>query len=923
MLLERVRRAVAPDYEILSEIAGGGMGLVFVARQRRLDRKVAIKILRPELATAIAAERFLAEGRWLARLAHPNIVPVYDAGEADGLLYFVMEYVEGETLAERLSRGPLSPEDATRLAGDLLGALSAAHAIGVVHRDVKPANIFLRKGRALLGDFGIGREEHGEHAFTTPGEQIGTLRYMAPEQRDGLPATTRTDVYAAGLVLWEACTGVRWPHYQDPAKGDWDKLPPRLALPVRRALALEPEQRWENAQEFATAIGAVGRRISPRALLLAAVLVTALGIAGYQLLAGHPRPAGAGLTIVVERFTGTSPALGDSIAEAIREQLRGPDFNVLPAGQLGDSTALRLGGGVIRSGARLNSFRLEERQTSGGRGNTLVVPARESEPQDWRAAVDTLSADLVLQIWEREDQFLPTDALPRTNQGKRRFITAERLWSRAQWEAANAAYRDAERTDPTCAICAFRLLDIARWLGTEQDTAHLHRVVREQERFSPLYQALIHAMSTPLPARLDSLQHAAAAWPGFYLASFTLGDELFHRGALYGHLRREAAEPFNRTVRLAPRFDPGWEHLAFFRILEGDSAGVDTALGLLGTAAPGSEFSGAFRTLLRLGFAWRFLDSTGARQVTRAALGAQSIRANSEAAGGARLLVMLDAPRGSIELGTMLAGLGDPAAVRGGLLGQLTGYAALGRLAALKTTGARLHREGYDLESLLALEFEVVLRCFDPDPTLCDDQALSEALQDRLAPSAGGARAAWVLALQAIRSGQAELAATARQALALEPGARSLDSVLDAAVRLSQGQFAEAVQRLPRLPPLEDEARYDDPLEDAVVRLLRSEAAAKQQQSKLSADLLLWQEHVQLTGHMTGDPQAGEMAWALGTLVRWKRARLLDTVDPGTVEHCSIYRAVARNWHDAPAPYGARADSAERSLTRLGCATPP
>ena len=916
MLLERVTRALAPDYEILQEVAAGGMGIVYAARQRRLDRKVAVKILRPEHATAVAVERFLAEGRVLARLSHPNIVPVYDAGEADGLLYYVMEYVEGETLAERLTRGPLPPEAALALTRDLLAALNAAHGLGVVHRDIKPANIFLREGHALLGDFGIARWREAQgREFTTPGEVIGTPRYMSPEQRDGLPATTRTDVYAAGLAIWEASSGVRWPYYQDPEKADWTRVPPALAAPLRRALALEPAARWDNAAAFAAAIGS-SRRVSPRILALAVVLLLGLGFAGYRVLAGHPRPPGAGLTVAVERFSGVSPTLGDSIAEAIRDQLRAPDFNVLPAGQLGDSTTLRLNGSVIHSGNRL-SFRLEERQVAGGKGTPLVLPMRESAPQDWPAAADTLSADLMEQIWEREDQFLPTGALPKTTQGRRLFFTAERYWSRAQWEAANTAYGDAERADPSCALCAFRLLDIARWLGTEHDTAHLHRVVREQNRFSPLYQALIHAMGTPLPTRLDTLLSAAKTWPKFHLASFTLGDELFHRGALYGRPRRDAAEPFHRTVRLAPWFEPGWEHLAFFLIVQGDSAGADTALTMLGSAAPGSGFSAAFRTLLRLGFAWRFLDSTSARQETRAALGSQSIRGNTEVAGGARLLVMLDAPRGAVELGRMLSGLGDPGFRRGGLLGRLTGWAALGGLDSLRATGALLHREGYQPEALLALELEVVLRCFDPDPLLCADPGLVRALQARLSSQPSSTSAAWALGLLAVRSRQPALAAIARRALAGAPPA--LVAALDAAERLAAGDAAGARQRLPTLPPLEDEGSYDDPLLDAVVRLLRSEAALRQQHAPESADVLLWQEHVQLSGHLSGDPQAGEMAWALGTLLRWRRAALLETVDPGTVEHCSLYLGVARLWHGAPAPFGARADSAAAAARRLGC----
>ncbi len=913
MLLERVTRALAPDYEILQEVAGGGMGIVYAARQRRLDRKVAVKILRPEHATAIAVERFLAEGRLLARLAHPNIIPVYDAGEADGLLYYVMEYVEGETLAERLTQGPLTAEAAVALTRDLLAALAAAHALGVVHRDVKPANIFLRQGRALLGDFGIARWRPAQgREYTTPGEVIGTPEYMSPEQRDGQPATTRTDIYAAGLVIWEACSGVRWPFYQDPAKADWSKLPPELAGPVRRALALEPEARWDNATALAAAISS-RRRVSARALALAAVLLMGLGAAGYWLLRPSPVPA-PGVRIAVERFAGVSAALGDSLAEALREELRGPDFSIVSTGET-DPAVLRLGGTVTRTTGGFTLALADRGATNGG--TPLAVPSRQAPAEAWRAAVDTLATDVIAQLWQREDGSLPTGALPGSNQGKRLFFHAEKLWSRANWEAADTAYRTAVLADSSCALCDFRLLDIARWLGENQDTSRLRRLQGQEDRFSPVYQSLIQAMATPLPARIDILRHAVEIGQGFYLAQFALADELLHRGALYGHPRLEAAAPFASTVTLAPRFDPGWEHLALFEILQGDRPNAERALATLDSSPAGSRFSAAFRLLLKLGYSWRFLDSSLAGRITRQALGAAGVAGNPDAAAGARLLLMLDAPAGALELGRLLSGLGDPNARRGGLLGTLTGAAALGRLDSVRATGVALHKQGYDAEALLALELEAVLRSFDPDPALSRDAGLVQALQTGFA--AGSPRAAWTLGLLALRSGQSGLLDSARKTLQRAAAPASFTALLEAASRLHAGDPGAALQRLPTLPPLEAEADYDDPLLDAVTRLVRSEAEIAQRHLPQAAATLLWQEHVQITGHLIGPPQAGEMAWALGTLVRWRRARLLDSTDPGTAEHCSLYHGVARLWHGAPAPFGARADSADAAARRLGC----
>jgi serine/threonine-protein kinase len=156
-LLERLRQALPPDFEVERELASGGMGSVFLAHDRKLDRRIAIKILRPEIASATASERFVREARTLARLKHPCIVPIYQAGESDGLSYYLMEYVEGETLADRLKEGPLISDAAAKLADDLLAGLEVAHANGIVHRDVKPANVILVRDRAVLVDFGIAK----------------------------------------------------------------------------------------------------------------------------------------------------------------------------------------------------------------------------------------------------------------------------------------------------------------------------------------------------------------------------------------------------------------------------------------------------------------------------------------------------------------------------------------------------------------------------------------------------------------------------------------------------------------------------------------------------------------------------------------------------------------------------------------------
>jgi serine/threonine protein kinase len=236
-LLERLRNAVAPRYTVDREIARGGMGIVFVGQDTRLTRTVAIKVLKPELATEEFSHRFLHEAQVMAKVRHPNVAVVHDSDEREGLSYFVMDYIEGKTLAQRLESGALDSETARRTGRDLLTALEAVHRHGIIHRDVKPANIFLTEHGALLSDFGIARSDQDE-TLTGSGRRFGTPGYWAPEQNEAGEVTRATDIYSAGAVLYEAWTGRRWPLYLDPALADWSGVPPSaqpgLAIGGRR-----------------------------------------------------------------------------------------------------------------------------------------------------------------------------------------------------------------------------------------------------------------------------------------------------------------------------------------------------------------------------------------------------------------------------------------------------------------------------------------------------------------------------------------------------------------------------------------------------------------------------------------------------------------------------------------------------------------
>ncbi len=210
-LFDRLARALTGRYTLVRELGHGGMATVYLATDLKLGRRVAIKVLPPETREYLGADRFRREIQLEAQLSHPHIVPLFEADEADGLLYYVMEYVEGESLADRLSReGPLPQEEALRITAEVGDALQYAHERGILHRDVKPENILLSGGHALVADFGIAKVVAGStpgESLTASGVSVGTVRYMSPEQASGGHVDGRTDVYALAAVLYEMLAG--------------------------------------------------------------------------------------------------------------------------------------------------------------------------------------------------------------------------------------------------------------------------------------------------------------------------------------------------------------------------------------------------------------------------------------------------------------------------------------------------------------------------------------------------------------------------------------------------------------------------------------------------------------------------------------------------------------------------------------------
>ncbi|MDH4335559.1 MAG: serine/threonine-protein kinase, partial [Chloroflexota bacterium] len=317
--MERLRASLADRYRIEQELGAGGMATVYLAEDLKHHRKVAIKVLRPELAAVIGAERFLAEIRTTANLQHPHILALIDSGDTEGMLWYVMPYVAGESLRDRITREKQLPvADAVRIATEVAGALDYAHRHKVIHRDIKPENILLHDGSALVADFGIAlaASSGAGTRMTETGMSLGTPHYMSPEQAMGeREITARSDVYALGAITYEMLVGeppfngptaqaiIARVMTEDPRALTTQRktIPPGVEAAIFTALEKLPADRYATAAEFASALadaGTTSRRTTQashaaqpgtrRAQLLFPVAAVLFGVAA---LWGWLRPA--------------------------------------------------------------------------------------------------------------------------------------------------------------------------------------------------------------------------------------------------------------------------------------------------------------------------------------------------------------------------------------------------------------------------------------------------------------------------------------------------------------------------------------------------------------------------------------------------------------------------------------------------------
>ncbi|GEJ58699.1 serine/threonine-protein kinase [Anaeromyxobacter diazotrophicus] len=588
--------AVVGRFELLREVGQGGFGVVFEAEDRELHRRVAFKALRPGAGARAPASAWMAEeAEAVARLNHPGIVTLYDAGRCEAGPYLVLELLRGETLAERLARGPLAPERAVALAAGVAAALAHAHAARVVHRDLKPGNVFVtEEGGVKLLDFGIA------HVLGRDLKSAGTPAFMAPEQRRGGPEGPAVDVYAVGALL-AAMVGGAPPREPGAAPRLPAGTPRPLAEVIARALQPDPALRPADGaallvalEEVAAALpGGARRRAVRRRLALAAGLACAIlsgAVAGHLWRRWHA-PVGPVPVAVADLENATGQPALDGLAGLLAtslEQSRALDVVtrarlVELARQRGREEA-RLQGDLAREVARAAGVRalLLGRLTRDGAGYALALEAvdpaaerrlfevREVAPGEAQlsALVDRISARVRRELNERAEDVRASEvrvaqALTGSLEAYQRYFEGEQCSERvarvgqASLDECAELYRRALEVDPTFALARYALA-VAPPGGREpgeEERAQIAEAVKHLDRVPEKERLLIRAWAAHLDGRdedaLGLYRTAASRFPRETKVLLTAGEFLHDRGAF-----SEALPWLDRVLALDPAH--GW-----------------------------------------------------------------------------------------------------------------------------------------------------------------------------------------------------------------------------------------------------------------------------------------------------------------------------------------------------------------------------
>lgn len=926
-VLYRLCEALLPDYEVEREIASGGMGMVFLARDVALDRMVAIKIVRPEMATATATERFLKEARVLANLHHPNAVTIHRAGEAKGFFYYVMDLVQGETLAQRLNRGPLSRAAAVKLGRDVLDALEAVHAMGVVHRDIKPSNIFLTDDRSLLADFGISTASGPQTAPPSGAIAVtGTPGYMPPEQALGGEVTPQTDLYTVGMVLYEALTGRRWEALLPGDPVDWSGVPHGLHAVLKRALAWEPKDRWPDARTFRRALWHTRTTKYRRRTLL----LTVSGLAAGALIAlavfGRGRRAAEAewydLAILPLEETGaTPPGLGGILASLVPASVPASVFtmNAARAAAWWDSAGadaeiaavpalLRARyvatGAVSVSG---DSLRIDlDLVAESGRIQAVTPVHRRLD--DGFANIAAAIAHSLTRETAGATEYQPSAVFAgRGDSALSAFVEGEKAFYRNAWNSAIEHYHAAIELNPGFPLASWRQAEAWRWKleGQPPDVDLVDLVENHMDELGELDYRLIEAQLAPsLRERLARYAQIVTDFPRDGYATFLFGEEMMHRGALIGLPLDSAAALLELATEKAPNLGPAWEALfqVSVRLYRKDAArnALDR---FTEVRAPPSELE-LYAPLYEMLYASVFEPETAESIFTPAALQqlpglVENFRAASSF--GAHEMMAHVA-------GLILESAGDRATQATAAEARALGLFALGRPAeALQLFDQAALLFGTPEARFQAAEWRVVSAALGV-PGIPDAEAERGrgALESFARQPDFAARAAWVLGLDAYARGDLESGDALLDRLrsaADDSMAARLALHLQAAELAARRRWLMAVARSDALLAFDSVGlQHGDPFARAALHLKRADWFDRAGEPAKADSARSWYEHMIWRIRLVNEAEPAEIDWALGAYAEYLRAAA--AAERGD-QHaaCRRFSRVAALWRDPEPAY--------------------
>ena len=904
------------------------MGVVYSAIDTTLDRRVAVKLLAPELATATGAARFQREAKILARLAHPHIVPIYEAREADGLLVYIMAFVEGQTLSARLREGPLPAQELRALGDQVLGALARAHREGVVHRDVKPGNIFCTAEGAMLTDFGIAHWSEGEGLITRTQDRPGTPAYMAPEQFAGGPVTATADVYSAARVLFDAATGRRWQLAASPGVADWSGVPRGFIPALARALEPAPDARWPDAGAFRAAFLAapssrrvMGLRLAAAGAVLAALLAVAFGGAsGGRRDATAPDQPPADLAILPFE-DGDSAALGRRLAMHAGLRLEWyPRWNMVPrmrsfaewdaARTLRAPVRYEVRGSLARRDARWTLTVAIYGDTSRRLKSSFEVSGDPADELAWSGAVaDSIVAQLFPAHVEEYREL--EGGATRSEPAALEYFRGNDAFLSDRLSAAAEHYENAIRIDPGFTQARWQLLLVRRWQRIDIDSALRDLYVRYRGELPPLHAAITAAQLEPdLRRRMDSLVALAERSTARDLARFIAADELFHRGALVGVPLAHSLALLEESPRDEPSVSRRWDtyNAVWGHIRLGNREGAKRSLARLRRrASGGADAEGRERErFLQLAFDLRFRPLLGRAQLWWMARSSdpQLLGALSQYV---RLALSFDLPDAQLRFGEALAAHGRSSVERQqGAIARALALLMKGRIdEGLTVLDAAAEHDSAGELRLQAAEWRVVPELLGLPPRNGSDRsrAIAQLNTASSAASFRATRAAWLLATLAIRSGDmVEFGRHHRSVHAsMAPGAARLDLLLHAHTAPADSALAltEVLFRA------DSAANRTGPFARTAFYLSRAEWQRRIGASGAADSSLSWYENSDLgAGWPSGPPREAEVDWVFGVPARIRRAELALSAGD-TIAACGHLVRVRELWRDADPPVSA------------------